>query len=328
MNYISVNLYKKIIDHGLSEGLSETDLNWLPTPIDLLKKVQAVPADHFFELHEWLDEQLGPGFSIRVGQAMKMDDYGVLGLSWKTCSKAGEIFERCERYFKLLSNTYVFKVQPEGDLSHIHLNRDAYRAGVARSNEATFSATVVVMRAITEKDISPVSVSFKHRPPRDLRDYEEAFKCPVNFEQPINAISYQTADLNTRTAKADFSINQFLVARVEEETKGIEVSPNQIATEVELLIQNALPSGIPSITELGAHMGMSNRTLTRRLSENGVTFRDLIQKTQERLSRELLKGSNRSVAEIAFQTGFSEQSAFNRAFKRWTGLSPIEFRKN
>jgi AraC-like DNA-binding protein len=328
MNYISVNLYKKIIDHGINEGLSEADFAWLPTPLDMLSKIQAVPADQFFELHEWLDEKLGPGFSIRVGQAMKMDDYGVLGLSWKTCSKAGEIFERCERYFKLLSNTYVFRVQQDGELSHVHLNRDAYRAGVARSNESTFSATVVVLRAITETDISPVAVSFKHRPTGNLTDYDTAFRCPIKFEQPINAITYKTRDLETRTAKADFSINQFLVARVEEETKGIEVNPNQIAGEVEQLIQNALPSGIPSITELGEHMGMSNRTLTRRLSENGVTFRDLIQKTQERLSKELLKGSDRTVAEIAFQTGFSEQSAFNRAFKRWTGLSPIEFRKN
>ncbi|MDW3193923.1 MAG: AraC family transcriptional regulator ligand-binding domain-containing protein [Cytophagales bacterium] len=327
MNYISVNLYKKIIDHGINEGLAEADFKWLATPIDILSKIQAVPADQFFELHEWLDDRLGPGFSIRVGQAMKMDDYGVLGLSWRTCSKAGEIFERCERYFKLLSNTYVFQVQKEGELSHVHLNREAYRAGVARSNESTFSATVVVIRAITETNISPVSVSFKHRSPSNLKDYTAAFQCPVNFDQSVNTITYKTADLETRTAKADFSINQFLVARVEEETNGIEISPNQIATEVESLIQNALPSGIPSIKELGAHMGMSNRTLTRRLSEHGVTFRDLIQKTQERLSKELLKGADRTVAEIAFQTGFSEQSAFNRAFKRWTGVSPIEFRK-
>lgn len=328
MNYISVNLYQKIIRHGIDEGLSKSDFNWLPTSIDLLDKIKAVPADQFFELHEWLDEQLGPGFSVRVGQAMNMDDYGVLGLSWKTCSKAGEIFERCERYFKLLSNTYVFKVQQEGELSHVHLNRDAYRPGVARSNESTFSATVVVLRAITETEISPVSVSFKHRAPVDLTAYKHAFRCPLNFDQAVNTITYKTAELDTRTAKADFSINQFLVSRVAEETKGIEVSPNQIAAEVELLIQNALPSGIPSIKALGMHMGMSNRTLTRRLAENGVTFRDLIQKTQERLSKELLKGSDRTVAEIAFQTGFSEQSAFNRAFKRWTGLSPVEFRKN
>ena len=73
---------------------------------------------------------------------------------------------------------------------------------------------------------------------------------------------------------------------------------------------------------------MSNRTLTRRLSEIGVSYRDLIQKTQETVSKKLLKTTSRSISEIAFETGFSEQSAFNRAFKRWTGTAPVEFRKN
>lgn len=328
MNYISVHLYRKMIHQAYREGLSPDDFAWLATPLNMLDKVQAVPADHFFELHEWLEDHLGSGFSARVGQEMKVEDYGVLGLSWKTCSRAGEIFERCERYFKLLSDTYVFQVDKDHEKSHVLLHRKAHRRGVARSNEATFSATVVVLRAITETDISPLNVSFQHAPPSDLKDYELAFQCPIKFNQAQNAITYRTTDLETRTAKADASINQFLVERVEEETRGIEISPNRISTNVEQLIEDTLPSGIPSIGEVGSHMGMSNRTLTRRLSENGVTFRDLIQKTQERVSKELLKNSDRNVAEIAFQTGFSEQSAFNRAFKRWTGKSPMEYRKN
>ena len=121
MNYISVSLYRKIIYHALEEGMQREDFKNLPVPIEALDKVQAVPANQFFELHEKLDQTLGPGFSVRVGQQMKIDDYGVLGLSWRTCSKAGEIFERSERYFKLLSNTYVFKVEQENELSKIHL---------------------------------------------------------------------------------------------------------------------------------------------------------------------------------------------------------------
>ena len=316
-----------MLSHAIAEGMKSDDFKDLPTPIDSIDRIKAVPADHFFELHEFLDEKLGPGFSVRVGQEMKIEDYGVLGLSWRTCSWAGEIFDRSERYFKLLSDTYVFKVEKNEDVSHIYLFRDAHRRGLELSNEATFSATVVVLRAMTETSIAPIQVAFKHPPPTDLTSYKAAFNCPVLFNQSENFISYKTSDLEIRTAKADASINQFLVERVEEETKGIEISANKIAHDIEALIKDALPSGIPSITQLGKHMGMSNRTLTRRLSESGITFRDLIKKTQEKISKDLLKNSSRSVAEIAFQTGFSEQSAFNRAFKRWTGQSPIEFRK-
>lgn len=145
MNYISLSLYKKVINHALYEGMSRDDLNNLPTPIDSIDKLKAVPAEHFFKLHEILDEKLGPGFSIRVGQEMKIEDYGVLGLSWRTCSWAGEIFERSERYFKFLSNTYVFSVEKNADQSHIYLHREPHRRGLELSNEATLSATVVVL---------------------------------------------------------------------------------------------------------------------------------------------------------------------------------------
>ncbi|MEZ4939938.1 MAG: AraC family transcriptional regulator ligand-binding domain-containing protein [Saprospiraceae bacterium] len=326
MHYIAINLYRKLIDHALHEGLTAEDLKQLSIPVEPVQNLQAVPADVFFELHEVLDQALGPGFSVRVGQQMKMDDYGVLGLSWKTCSKAGEIFERCERYFKLLSNTYVFKVKKEGASSHIYLFREAYRRGVELSNEATFSAAVVVLQAMTETGIAPLGVSFKHRAPTDLTDYRHAFKCPVRFNQSHNLITYRTTDLETPTSKADSGINTFLLERVEEETRGMVVSATKIASDVEGLIRDALPSGIPSVNQIGTHMGMSSRTLTRRLSENGIAFRKLVKQTQENISKELLRNSDQTVSEIAFQTGFSEQSAFSRAFKRWTGQSPQEYR--
>ena len=328
MDYISISLYRKIIDHALQEGMTRKDFQELTVPLESLDSIQAVPADVFFDLHEKLDQRLGPGFSVRVGQQMKMDDYGVLGLSWKTCSKAGEIFERCERYFKLLSNTYVFKVEKEEDISYIHLHRDAYRRGVELSNEATFSATVVVLQAMTESDIAPLSVSFKHSSPRDITSYDQAFQCPLAFNQTYNRLAYRSLDLEMRTAKADKSIHAFLLERVEEETQGVEISPLKVVSDVEQLIKEGLPSGIPSITQVGKHMGMSNRTLTRRLAESGISFRELIRQTQEKISKDLLINSPNSIGEIAFQTGFSEQSAFNRAFKRWTGQSPSSYRKN
>ncbi|GAB5554372.1 MAG: AraC family transcriptional regulator [Saprospiraceae bacterium] len=326
MNYISISLYRKMINYALEEGMSKEDFTDLPIPIDAMEGIRAVPADIFFDLHERLDQTLGPGFSVRVGQEMKIADYGVLGLSWRTCSKAGEIFERCERYFHLLSNTYVFKVKKIGDLSNIYLFRNAHRRGAELSNEATFSATVVVLQAMTETNIAPVEVAFKHGPPKDLKSYKEAFHCPILFNQPENILTYTTIDLETRTAKADISINQFLVERVEEEKRGIEVSSIKVVADVESLIKDALPSGIPGIQQIGKYMGMSSRTLARRLEENGVNFRDLVKRTQEKNSKELLKKSTDTISEIAYQTGFSEQSAFSRAFKRWTGVSPMEYR--
>jgi len=259
---------------------------------------------------------------------MVIEDYGVLGLSWRTCHRVGEIYERSERYFKLLSNTFVWQVKEEGNISHVQLNREALRRGMELSTEASLSATVVVLQAMAEKDISPVQVSFKHSPPRDLASFEAAFKCPILFNQSQYSISYQTSDLNLRTAKADASINEYLLQQVDEKSKGIKIPGSKFVRDVEALIKDALPSGIPSIRHISDLTAMSNRTLTRRLTEAGVTYRDLVKKTQEKIAKEMLRKNTQSIGDIAFLTGFSEQSAFNRAFKKWTGKTPSEFRKN
>lgn len=313
--------------HARAEGVSVQQLAQFARTDEELKDIQAVPADDFFALHEQLADLLGPGFAVRVGQQMKIEDYGVLGLSWRTCSQAKEIYERSERYFKLLSNTYVFEVLPDAVESRILLHRPPYRRGVGLSNVATFSASVVVLRAMTETNISPLGVAFQQPAPADTSDYATAFQCPVYFGQAQNVLTYRTQDLLKPTAKADLSINQFLVAKVAEETAGLKVGESGLLTQVDTLIRRALPGGIPSMAKVGQQLGMSNRTLTRRLAAEGVTFRELIQRTQETLARQLLRSTNQSMAEIAFQTGFSEQSAFSRAFKRWTGHAPAAYRQ-
>lgn len=317
-----------MLDCAIAEGLTKADFKDYQTPYEAIDGLQAIPADEFFTAHEVLDQKLGPGFGVRIGQQMKIEDYGVLGLSWRTCSYAGEIFERSERYFKLLSNTFMWQIEEEGPLSHVHLKRDAHRRGMELSTETSLSATVVVLQAMTEKSILPTQVTFKHAPPEDLSSYTKAFQCPILFNQADYSITYKTIDLKTKTAKADVLINQFLLERIKEETEGLKIAGSKLVFDIEQLIKDALPSGIPNIHQIAEHIGMSKRTLARRLAEAGVSFRDLIKRTQEEVSKDLLKNSSRNIAEIAFETGFAEQSAFNRAFKRWTGTTPVAFRKN
>ncbi|GAA4802021.1 AraC family transcriptional regulator [Litoribaculum gwangyangense] len=327
MKYFSVNLYKKILNCAIAEGMSLKDFEDLPISLEEAENLKFVSADEHLRAHELIDEKLKPGFAIRVGQQMKIDDYGVLGLSWRTCAKVREIFDRSERYFKLLSNTYNWEVKEGKEISNIILNRDANRRGMQLSSEASLSATMVVMQAMSEKKVWPIEVCFKHNPPKDLSSFDEAFKCSLNFNQPKYSISYKTHDLNLRTAKADTSINNYLLKQVDEQLKGIKIPGSKFVRDVEALIKDALPTGIPSIQYISDLTAMSNRTLTRRLSEAGVTYRDLVKKTQKEIAKELLRKKSESIGEIAFLTGFSEQSAFNRAFKKWTDLTPTEFQK-
>jgi len=93
-------------------------------------------------------------------------------------------------------------------------------------------------------------------------------------------------------------------------------------------LSTSLSNGVPTAVDVARDLGMSERTFYRRLSDEGMTFQGLLQQAQQSLAKDLLTRGECSIAEIAFLTGFSEQSTFSRAFKRWVGEPPASFRRN
>ena len=328
MSFVLKSIFKKVVDQAEKEGLLQETISHLGITEILEDESKYAPTETLFELYEIIDQYLESGFSIRVGQLMELDDYDVLGLAWKTCLSPRDMFKRCERFFGLMTDTQVYKVKDEGETGNITIYREATRRGIEISNESSIVATLTVIHKITDSDIRPITVSFTHSAPADTRLYEDYFGCEVLFDQSDNKLVFTSEDLDTRSLKADKSINQFMMDRLHEKAEGIEVSASKLLTDAQNLIKDALPSGIPFAAEVGKHLGMSTRTLSRRLAEKGTTYRQMVQDTQHQVSTQLLTTTNETVSEIAFQTGFSEQSAFNRAFKRWTGQSPLEYRKS
>jgi AraC-like DNA-binding protein len=319
MSFVLKSIFKKVVDQAFDEGLATKAVSHLGIPEILQSKSKYAPTDPFFELYEIIDRHLEPGFSIRVGRQMVLDDYDVLGLAWKTCLSPRDMFKRCERFFILMTDTQIYKVQDEGKTGSIFIFRDAPRRGIEISNESSVVATLTVIHKITGADIRPIKVCFAHNEAVDTRMYEAFFSCEVQFGEKNNKLVFRSEDLDTKSLKADKSINQFMIERLEEKAGGIEVSADKLLNDARNLIRDALPSGIPFAADIGRHLGMSTRTLSRRLSEKGTTYRQLVQNTQQSISTELLKNTSETVSEIAFQTGFSEQSNLRLS----TGKIPI-----
>lgn len=327
MHFVNSSIYSKAKRLALSEGLSPDHIAHHQSSDELVLGARYIPIDLLFDLYELADQYLKPGFGARQGRQLNSDDYGTLGLSWRTCWRASEIFDRIERFMVLVTDHGHVRIEESGGVTKINLFRDAYQRGVEMANEATYVMVTGILHEITGKEILPVQVNFKHAS-EELLSFTHFFRCPVHFGQEINSIQFRTSEIAVPTLKADKSIQQFFVARMDEEKKGIHAKADKMLGEVHTLIVEALPSGIPSVIQVAEHLGMSARTLKRRLADKGQTFRDLVQQIQHDISTDLLKTTTQSIGEIAFQTGFSEQSAFNRAFKRWTGQSPVDYRKN
>ncbi|GHF52466.1 helix-turn-helix transcriptional regulator [Seohaeicola zhoushanensis] len=124
----------------------------------------------------------------------------------------------------------------------------------------------------------------------------------------------------------DSAVNAFLTAHLESELGPLSEEASLRAALLRRLTPS-LSNGVPQAAVIARDLGMSERTLYRRLAEEGLTFRDVLVQAQSALAQELLRDGSNSIAEIAFLTGFSEQSTFSRAFKRWVGKAPAQFRQ-
>lgn len=327
MHFVSSSIYQKALHLSIAEGMPEDQFANHVKFKEIQQNNKYVPISLLYDIYEWSTRNLKSGFSIRQGKQLNSDDYGTLGLSWKTCWKAREVLDRVARFMVLVTDHGSIQIEENGGHTILTLNRDPSRIGVEIANEVSFVMLVGIIDEVTGKKIRPLKVTFKHAE-RSIESFRSYFECAIDFSSQNYTIHYKTKDLDIRTIKADESIHQFLLERMSEEKLGIHANADRMIRDLRNLVIAALPSGIPSVIQTADHLGMSARTLKRRLSEKGLTFRDYVQQIQKEVCQDLLKNSSQSMAEIAFQTGFSEQSTFNRAFKRWTNQSPADYRKN
>ena len=325
MPFVSKSIYRKAVDLALKEGLDPALLDFHREKKEVTEPNEHLPIDFLYEVYEIAEAHLEAGFGLRQGMQLKSEDYGTLGLSWRTCWRARDVLNRLERFMILVTDWGEARIEEHGGLTKLIMLRDAERKGMETSNEAAFVMFAGVLEEVTNVKIKPVNVSFKHSS-AVTDSFCDFFGGEVVFGESEYSIQFRTADIDIPTLKADERIQEFLVDRMEEEKKGIQEKSDLLLKEMHQLIKESLPSGIPSVIQAADYLGMSARTLKRRLSEKGLTFRDLVQQIQRDVSTDLLKNTTQSIGEIAFQTGFSEQSAFNRAFRRWMGNSPLEYR--
>lgn len=193
--------------------------------------------------------------------------------------------------------------------------------------EATISSITSTSREVSGKDVNPLAVYLKHPSPESIVDHKAPLECSVHFETDQDAQLVSHKSLLMRNKIGDQSIASFLGIHHEPERLNFEEG-HSLVQDVRHQISRVLHEGVPTISETAKQLGMSGRTLQRRLSEQGYSFQTIVDETRRQVSEKLLQETDHTLAEIAFMTGYSEQSAFTRAFKRWAGQTPRSYRLN
>lgn len=264
---------------------------------------------------------------LRVGASMRCADYGAFGLAWKSALNLRGSYQRAERYARVLSNVsrYEVRVAKEGVYMQLHRDGDRANAGLRLSNEATIASIAAISQEVSTDKFQAEAVYFKHNAPGAGNAHELHFGCPVHFAADFDALLVSQKTMQAPNRLGDPGIVKFFDSHLDKELSGIEDGAS-FERRVRNQIAQILSQGTPKVTDVAACFAMSGRTLQRRLSDRGYSFTTLVDESRRELADRLLKDTAYSLAEIAFLTGFSEQSAFNRAFKRWTGQTPRSYR--
>ncbi|WP_236737036.1 AraC family transcriptional regulator [Palleronia pelagia] len=287
-----------------------------------------ITAESYYAMLERMAEQIDvTDLPVRTGASMRLDEYGALGLAFKAATTLGASYARVERYARLWTSVVEYELRPSAGGTLFILHRaGARRLGLRLSNEATLASAVSIARQVSPVPVAPMTVLVRHAAPRRVTAHEAWFGCPVHFNAELDAILFSNETLARPNILGDEGISRYLVSHLDAELSRIPDAPEVVRRAKDAIAQ-ALSEGTPKMAEIARSLGFSARSFHRRLSEHGMSYHALAEETRRDLAEGLLRDDRHTLAEIAFLTGFSEQSAFTRAFKRWMGTTPASYRK-
>ncbi len=263
---------------------------------------------------------------LRTGASMRCDEYGAFGLAWKSAPNLRGSYERAQRYAKVLTSVTTYEVRDTDEGAYMHLHRAGERTlGLRLSNEASIASVAAISQEASTAAFQPVAVYFKHAGPTSAAAHEAHFGCPVHFGTEMDALLLSHETLRAPNQLGDPSISKFFETHLEGELSKRD-DDSALDKRVRIQVSQSLSEGVPKMSDIARRLGMSGRTLQRRLSDRGYSFQNLVDESRRQLAEHLLRETDYPLAEVAFLTGFSEQSAFSRAFKRWAGQTPRSFR--
>jgi AraC-like DNA-binding protein len=266
-----------------------------------------------------------PYFGLSVAGFMQLSHFHVVGYALAASGTLMDFCRRLERYLQLVSqvaNASLSEVDGKVLLRFEHLVEVS-----GETEDAFFGFLVQSMRQLYTPEFNPLRVEFcRSMPPEGDEPYAALFRAPMSFSQSAGLFVFDKADLLQSLPGACPEIAQASDSIVINYLTRLEKS--DVITGVTLKIIEFLPDGDCTRDKVARALCMSPSTLQFKLSQRGTSFQQLLDETRKELACSYISQATRPITEITFLLGFSDTSNFTRAFKRWTGLSPSNFRQH
>jgi AraC-like DNA-binding protein len=236
--------------------------------------------------------------------------------------------ENFERYLHVYNEAAKWFFTSEGNRAYIrYLLTDLGIKSLRQSNEHGMTIAFNTLRMMVGSEWAPMEVQFAHEAPERTSEHLRIFHAPVSFACKTNAIVIDRHFVEREVAAADQRLYQILKRYLDQVLSEMPREDSLLAS-VRRATAETMIDGDLKLARVAKQMAMSARTLQRQLKERGVDFKQLTDETRQQLAVTYLKDRKNTLTEVAFLLGYSELSAFNRAFKRWTGSTPLEYRRS
>lgn len=291
-----------------------------------------VPFETFRRLCDVAAQALQePDLGLRLGQNIRPGHLGSHGYALMNCNTALELARQSARYSALSIDACHNTVEHRGAEFVRVLHSDLPGgASTGRVCEDLQHATAVTFaRWITNRDdINPTWVAFSYPRPHDVQAYERMFRCPLHFGAGEVAIAMDARLADLPLPHANPLIHRMMNDVCEQSLRSIgsALEPRWLASARRATLQ-AFQHGIPSLEAIAQAIDQDEGAFRQHLANQGLSFRRFVDDMRQALAMGYMRDPSLSLVDIAYLLGFSEQSAFQRAFKRWVGVTPGEYRR-
>ncbi|MEP0357248.1 MAG: AraC family transcriptional regulator [Paraglaciecola sp.] len=330
---ISKTYVNILLEHMRNRAMADTDIFLSQLNVDkdsLIDDEGLMPMSKFVMILEEAAKYIGDeNLGLHYYQHVDFRRLGIFGYVLLNSTTIGEALYFSSRYYCLFQQGMEYNLVVEDDIATLTYNITTKNCPKSRQDaEMTLMGAVTLIRFLYDGLWQPSAVHFSHEAPDDTSEHTKLLGSSVHFNKSFNCLFFEKKLLNAPVHNIDIQLKKSLTITMEQ-----LLSINQEQLEEDWFhpfqekIINSLENGVPKIDDIADKMYVSKRTLQRKLSNEGLSFLSVIESIRYKLASNYLSASEVLPQDIAIFLGYSDVSSFSRAFKRWTNMTPLEFRK-
>jgi AraC-like DNA-binding protein len=326
---LSASVVRALVAESVRRGLDVGELRRrFAIPDEALRDVDArVGAELLVRLWAELPRLLGDDdFGLHLGESTAQTSLPFAARMYESCATVGEGLAKLGAFHRLLNDVHPTSVERGSELAHIRVRSKGTALPAPRhATEFVFAWMLCTTRRTTGVGFFPRRVRFEHGRPKDTREHQRVFGCPVDFDADCAEFTVASAVLDLRQQTADAALAEILESHARVLTERLP-DRSTFTARVKAAIVPLLAAGA-SIEAVARAMRLSERSVQRYLQQDGTSFAEVLTDVRRRRAEAALRDTTASIATVAHSLGFSDQSAFHKAFTRWTATTPGAFRK-